>query len=566
MLVEMKKVLLLLLLSVALPLASHAQVDREVSKLAKVHFRQGATSLDENYMDNKSVLSEFAREVKAYCSDSAANFRQIRIVSSASPEGGKVLNDRIAKLRAEAITRWISREIAVDLEYEVESTSIDWDLLVALILEDDKVPYRDEVVELLKDTPVLDVVDGKEVELRYNALKNFKGGAPYQYILRNIFAELRYAAARCEFWWAPMPELTITSPVPMRFSANGAEGVVTYDKSMSDDVVPTITATDGWIDDIVPTGAEATFVVAPNRTAEPRTTSIIVDCYGVQQEVVVQQEAAVPMLTLAKSSAELPAAESVDIILYEKSVDDDVYPVATCAADWVDSITTTDDAIKYSVTQNTSEEPRSVTMFIDSYGLTQEFAISQAGAESQCKHPFYMSIKTNMLYDVAAVPNIGVEFYLGKNFSVVGNWHYAWWKSDPKSWYWRTYGGDAAIRYWLGKQSRIKPLTGHHLGVYGQMLTYDIELGNKGILADKWSWTVGVEYGYSLPIARRLNLDFTLGLGYHWGLFDEYLPVEGHYVWQATKRRQYLGPTKLEVSLVWLIGCGNYNKGKGGRK
>ena len=109
-------------------------------------------------------------------------------------------------------------------------------------------------------------------------------------------------------------------------------------------------------------------------------------------------------------------------------------------------------------------------------------------------------------------------------------------------------------------------MTGHHLGLYGQMITYDIEWGNKGILADKWSWTVGLEYGYSLPIARRLNLDFTFGVGYHWGLFDEYIPLDGHYVWQATKRRQYFGPTKFEVSLVWLIGCGNYNKEKKGRR
>jgi hypothetical protein len=118
----------------------------------------------------------------------------------------------------------------------------------------------------------------------------------------------------------------------------------------------------------------------------------------------------------------------------------------------------------------------------------------------------------------------------------------------------------------LGKASRIKPLTGHHIGVYGQMITYDFELGNKGILADKWSWSVGAEYGYSLPIARRLNLDFTIGFGYHWGLFDEYLPIDGHYVWQATKRRHYFGPTKLEISLEWLIGCGNYNKDKRGRR
>ena len=98
-------------------------------------------------------------------------------------------------------------------------------------------------------------------------------------------------------------------------------------------------------------------------------------------------------------------------------------------------------------------------------------------------------------------------------------------------------------------------------------MTYDFQLGGKGILAgkpggtliDRPSHSVALEYGFSLPIARRLNLDFVIGAGYNWGIFDEYIPIDGHFVWQATKRRQYIGPTKAEISLVWLIGRGNYN-------
>jgi hypothetical protein len=260
-----------------------------------------------------------------------------------------------------------------------------------------------------------------------------------------------------------------------------------------------------------------------------------------------------------------PAKGAVDAIFFGKTVLDDVAPVAYSSVDWIDPIVSTPEGITFTVKRNPNYESRSAVITIECYGDTYEVAVNQEAAVEPC-NSFAMNIKTNMLYDLAAVPNIGVEFYLGKNFSIAGNWHYSWWKSDPKAWYWRTYGGDVAIRYWLGKASRIKPLTGHHLGLYGQMITYDFEVGKKGILADKWSWAAGLEYGYSLPIARRLNIDFTLGAGYHWGLFDEYLPIDGHYVWQATKRRRYLGPTKLEISLVWLIGCGNYNKEKGGKR
>lgn len=144
------------------------------------------------------------------------------------------------------------------------------------------------------------------------------------------------------------------------------------------------------------------------------------------------------------------------------------------------------------------------------------------------------------------------------------NWMYAWWKSDRKHNYWRAYGGDFEIRRWLSKEPDTKPLSGHHIGVYAQMLTYDFELGGRGYLGDKWTYGGGVSYGYSLPLSSRLNLDFTLGLGYLGGIYKEYLPIDDHYVWQKTRKMNWFGPTKAEISLVWLIGRGNKNAQKGG--
>jgi hypothetical protein len=91
------------------------------------------------------------------------------------------------------------------------------------------------------------------------------------------------------------------------------------------------------------------------------------------------------------------------------------------------------------------------------------------------------------------------------------------------------------------------------------MLTYDIELGGRGYLGDRWTYAAGVETGYSLPIARRLNIDFNIGIGYLSGHYKEYLPNDKCYIWQVTKQRRWFGPTKIEASLVWLIGHFNHN-------
>lgn len=195
-------------------------------------------------------------------------------------------------------------------------------------------------------------------------------------------------------------------------------------------------------------------------------------------------------------------------------------------------------------------------------------------SEPQQQPPLYMAVKTNLLYDALLVPNAGVEFYLGKGFSASGSWMYAWWKKNRRHRYWRIYGGELAIRKYFCRPEGGSPLSGHHLGVYGQILTYDFETGGRGYMGgkpggtlwEKMNYTAGLEYGYSLPVARRLNIDFVIGLGYWGGTYYEYLPMDNHYVWQATKQRHWFGPTKAEISLVWLLGRGNHNLKKGGKK
>lgn len=176
--------------------------------------------------------------------------------------------------------------------------------------------------------------------------------------------------------------------------------------------------------------------------------------------------------------------------------------------------------------------------------------------------PFYAAFKTNLLYDLALVPSLGVDVYMGNNWSVAVNWEYAWWKCDHKHWYWRAYGGDVEFRKWMGKKAHEKPLTGHHLGTYFQLLTYDFELGHRGYQGRRWTKGGGIAYGYSKPISARFNIDFTLGVGCHFGNYYRYVPIDDHYVWKKTRKRLAITPTKIELSLVWLIGSLNYNEDK----
>ncbi len=185
-----------------------------------------------------------------------------------------------------------------------------------------------------------------------------------------------------------------------------------------------------------------------------------------------------------------------------------------------------------------------------------------------------LALKTNMLYNAALVPNIGAEIHIGRRWSVGGSWMYAWWKNNKRHNYWRIYGIELNVRKYFGNQAAEKTFTGHHLGLNGQALTYDFETGGRGYMAgspggtifDKANYTIGLEYGYALPIGRKLNLDFSLGVGYMGGEYHEYLPLDECNVWQNTKKRHWLGPVKAEISLMWLIGCSNYRRKKTNNK
>lgn len=195
-------------------------------------------------------------------------------------------------------------------------------------------------------------------------------------------------------------------------------------------------------------------------------------------------------------------------------------------------------------------------------------ADSTDGSESK---PFYFAAKTNMAYDVALTPNVGVEIGIGRRFTFSAGWNYGWWKmADNRRWC--INAGEIDLRYYLGTPSNHKPMTGHHIGIYGLLGTYDFQFSHHGHLggtpgkSDPFSnpsYAVGIEYGYSLPVARRINIDFGIGFGYMGGKYYEYDYQDGHNVWEQTNRSHWWGPTKVEVSLVWLIGRGNENL-KGG--
>ena len=164
-----------------------------------------------------------------------------------------------------------------------------------------------------------------------------------------------------------------------------------------------------------------------------------------------------------------------------------------------------------------------------------------------------IALRTNLLYDAGLIPTIGAEFDLGKLWSIGFDYNGTWFYSVSRHRYWQTIGGYLTLRRYLKADEEGRPFMGHHFGVYGQLLTFDIEFGDKGWQGAYPNWGGGIEYGYSAWLSNRLNIDFSIGVGYLRLKYKEYDPDGDSFKWRGTYRRNWWGPTKAEVSLKWLL-------------
>ena len=173
--------------------------------------------------------------------------------------------------------------------------------------------------------------------------------------------------------------------------------------------------------------------------------------------------------------------------------------------------------------------------------------------------PATVQLRSNGLYDLALCPNVGLEIQTDLGIAWQLDYVGAWWNNDAKHCYFSNYAFQTELRYYLASPKMSFPYTGHHVGLYGQMATYDFEFGGTGYMSRDldFSFGIGVSYGSSFPLNRHWSLDLTAGIGYFQSKYDVYNPSDTGYRRTETRRLKFWGPTKLEASFVWNINAKN---------
>lgn len=171
-----------------------------------------------------------------------------------------------------------------------------------------------------------------------------------------------------------------------------------------------------------------------------------------------------------------------------------------------------------------------------------------------------LALKTNIIYDLALMPSLEVEYMINERWSVNAEGEVAWWKNNGKHKYYQIATLSPEVRYWFKTKKRWH---GHYVGLFGGGSWYDLENGKRGYKGEFWK--AGLSYGYMFPIGRSLSFEAGLGLGFLRTWYEEYLPIDGHYVYQQSSRTNWIGPVKLKFTLVWRLWDENRSK-RGGER
>lgn len=177
------------------------------------------------------------------------------------------------------------------------------------------------------------------------------------------------------------------------------------------------------------------------------------------------------------------------------------------------------------------------------------------------------AIKTNALYWATTTPNIGMEFALGDRWTFELEGGYNPWNLDSdnnmKVKHWLV---SPEFRYWF-----CNSFQGHFIGINANYMQFNIgglpegmpnlfvNLNTEVPMSDLsvariqgWAVGAGLTYGYAFPIARRWNMELTIGYGWWYTEYDQYESRKCGLFQQAVARHA-LGPATAGISFIYMI-------------
>ncbi len=177
-----------------------------------------------------------------------------------------------------------------------------------------------------------------------------------------------------------------------------------------------------------------------------------------------------------------------------------------------------------------------------------------------------VAVKTNSLYWLTATPNVGFEFAMAPRwtFEIAGGYN-PWTLDKDANVKAKHFLVTPEVRYWF-----CESFQGHFLGINANYTQFNVsgilipevfyKEESNGYFLDNlqharsqgWAVGAGITYGYAWPIARRWNMEFTLGLGWWYTEYDRFESRKCG-LFQEKVAKHAFGPTDIGLSFIYMI-------------
>lgn len=192
--------------------------------------------------------------------------------------------------------------------------------------------------------------------------------------------------------------------------------------------------------------------------------------------------------------------------------------------------------------------------------ITQSFPIQWNRSE---EYEPILNVRTNLLYDLGTVVNVGLEYYpRNPRWSVVGHYTFPWWSNDAKHRYLEVLDWNLEARYYLQPDKRH---AGWYVAPYVHWNLYDISIeAEQGWQGEGKGCGLGIGYVWQPWNNKRWKLEAFARIGYYQTLFDPYHASDPfndkyYYDWEGMPedfiprnyRLQMFGPTGAGITISY---------------
>ena len=518
--------------------------DTEQKTELVLHFRFDRSMVDYGYRDNNRILAAMHKIfADSLC---VSRIDSVCIQAFSSPEGDADYNRRLALRRAQAVKGYLVWKYPGLNQYRIRTSAQaeSWDALRDVALNDTLLPCRDEILQILK----LNTGEKRKEAL----LKKLNTGIPYRHISQWILPELRNASI-CTVYMRPLRHAQQGSRLVADAQGNNGKEYQKADGTeITDDteIVNGVRVTKGN-----DTNANGTEVINGVRVTKGNDTNAngteVINGVRVAKgnDTNANGTETVNGVNVAKGNVtNANGTETVNGVNAAKGNDTN--------ANGTEVI----NGVRVAKGNDTNANGTELTDNTEIIGSTQVTGNTPTKGSANAialgksrRRPLF-AVKTNLLFDAALMPNIELEVPIGKRWSLNGEYMFPWWLINDDRYCLQILMGGLEVRYRPGKRSGRDVLTGHFIGLYAGGGKYDLQWDKNGYQGEFFI-AAGVSYGYAHSIARNLRLEYNIGIGMLRTDYRHYHSRDNHrtLLWQENGEYTWLGPTKLKISLVWLI-------------